>query len=240
MKNPPRTGAPEPVERLWSTIEEYCEKKTGNRRPVRRIATRTGLSRSTISDWFNYRSFPKWEGFSQLLEYFDDEAWRTDLAIMWQAAWAAHQAHQARPAPAENQAAENQVETEPVPPRRQSRRRWVLVLGALLAVLAITGYVLARRADSDAKVARTGQGSAPTAPAVGILGGTCMAVTARDVRVFTSVSGDEPWTRWGRGTRFWVDRDAGSPHRYRTVLRNGRHGWVTTDHRYVQPATGCG
>jgi len=236
MKNPPRTGAPEPVERLWSTIEEYCESRTGKRRPVRHMATRTGLSRSTISDWFNYRSFPQWEGFSQLLRYFDDETWRADLTIMWRAAWAAHQStHRAVHHEAQQEAHQAASGAEP----KISPRRWVLVVGALLAVLTITGYVLIHRAGPDPKTGGTGQRSAPTGPAVGILDGTCMTVTARDVRVFTSVGGDEPWTTWPRGTRFWVDRDATSPRRYRTVLRNGRHGWVTTDHRYVQPAIDC-
>src|SRR3954451_21868856 len=63
MTESPRPDAPAAVEKLWATIEAYCEDRTGKRRLVRRIAQRTGLSRSTISDWFNYRSFPQWEAF---------------------------------------------------------------------------------------------------------------------------------------------------------------------------------
>jgi hypothetical protein len=59
------------------------------------------------------------------------------------------------------------------------------------------------------------------------------------VRVFVAPTGDEVWTSWAHDTKFWVDRDAGSPSRYRTTLRNGRHGWVTRDRRYIQPADGC-
>jgi hypothetical protein len=229
MKESPRADAPEPVEKLWSTIEAYCEDRTGQRRPVRHIARRTGLSRSTVSDWFNYRSFPQWEAFSQFLTYVEDEAWRHDLTIMWQAAWDAHQAARVTAGPVAPKA------TPASDSPRRRRRRALIAVGALLLVLATTAFVVVQLVRSDA----TDQQADSTAPAVGIVGGACMTVSAQDVRVFTSATADEVWTTWVHGTKFWVDHDAGSANRYRTVLRNGRHGWVTNDRRYIQPSTGC-
>jgi hypothetical protein len=228
MKESPRVAAPEPVEKLWSTIEAYCEDRTGKRRPVRHIARRTGLSPSTISDWFTYKSFPQWEGFSQLLVYFEED-WRDDLRIMWQAAWDAHQTARAAadPAPPVDVAAGRAP--------RNRRGRALIAVGATLAVLAVGASAVVWGARARGAASRAD----PTAPAIGIVGGTCEAVTARDVRVFSSPTGDEVWTTWPRGTKFWVDHDAGSATRYRTVLRNGRHGWVTNDARYIEPSTGC-
>ncbi|GIJ64080.1 hypothetical protein [Virgisporangium aurantiacum] len=202
---------------------------------MRHIARRTGLRKSTISDWFNYRSFPQYETFSVFLSYFDDEAWRRDLAIMWQAAWEAHQAARS--------AAPARPRDHPGPPpsATQRRPRWrrPAAAGVALLVLMLAAYAVVRTTGLIGGNDALARPADSTAPAVGIVGGTCMVVTARDVRVFTSASADEPWTTWARGTSFWVDRDAGSTSRYRTTLGNGRHGWVTTDHRYVQPATTC-
>src|SRR5205823_2084778 len=86
MRSQPRP-MPESVRLLWNTIEDHCERRTGKRRPVRAMERRTHLPSSTISDWFNYVSFPTWERFAQLLPYFTDEVFRADLEILWMAAW---------------------------------------------------------------------------------------------------------------------------------------------------------
>ncbi len=78
-----------------------------------------------------------------------------------------------------------------------------------------------------------------TAPAVGVVGGRCMRVTANEVRIFTDEHGNETWTQWGGGTKYWADVDASSTKRYRVTLRSGRHGWITTEPRYVAPADDC-
>ncbi|QDY11126.1 hypothetical protein FJK98_31565 [Micromonospora sp. HM134] len=281
MTKAPRVDAPEAVEDLWSTIEAYCEHRTGKRRPIRDIAAKTGLKRSTVSDWFGYRSFPKWEMFSNFLTYFEDEAWQHDLEMMWRAAWAGHQearhaaarystgTHAARGPnstdgshTADGDAAERIGATdgpEASPTSGSARTRWgrLLVVGGgllvTLIVVAAFGYAVGSGTGSDRADQRAGSDPSPinagpggtgqpgdsTAPAAGVVGGTCMAVRARDVRVFTSARADEVWTTWRRGMKFWVDRDASSQYRYRTVLRSGRHAWVTSDSRYIEPATGC-
>ena len=69
----------------------------------------------------------------------------------------------------------------------------------------------------------------------------CMRVTAsRDVRVFTSETTEETWTTWPHDTRFVVDGISRNQKRYRTPLRNGRHGWVTSDPQYVAESGDCG
>ncbi|MFE7871426.1 helix-turn-helix domain-containing protein [Micromonospora humida] len=281
MTKPPRVDAPEAVESLLSTIEAYCEHRTGKPRPVREIAAKTGLKRSTVSGWFNYRSFPKYEMFLQFLTYFEVKAWRDDLSMMWQAAWKGHQ--DARLA-AERSSTDTHAVRGPnsadglhtadgdvadridatdgpgaSPTSGPARTRWgrlLVAVGCLLVALiavAAFGYAVGsgtgsdradQRAGSDPSPVRagpggTGQPADSTGPAAGVVGGTCMAVSARDVRVFTSARADEVWTTWRRGMKFWVDRDASSQYRYRTVLRSGRHAWVTSDSRYIEPATGC-
>lgn len=60
--------------------------------------------------------------------------------------------------------------------------------------------------------------------------GLCMEVTAREIRVFKTpdVHNRDIWTQWDKGTRFWVDLDNSTEARYRTLLRNGNHGWIGT------------
>ncbi|MFI0797203.1 hypothetical protein ACH4OY_31690 [Micromonospora rubida] len=122
--------------------------------------------------------------------------------------------------------------------------------GALLVALLAIAYAVVGGAGPD----RTGQPAGSGTSAVGgagpngtgqptdsavPAGGTCMVVTARDVQVFTSAMTEEVSTIWRRGTKFWAYRDGSVQSRYRTVLRTGRDGWVTSDSRYIDPATGC-
>ncbi|MDG4762563.1 hypothetical protein O7632_00305 [Solwaraspora sp. WMMD406] len=122
--------------------------------------------------------------------------------------------------------------------------------GALLVALFAIAYAVVGGAGPD----RTGQPAGSGTSAVGgagpngtgqptdaavPAGGTCMVVTARDVQVFTSAMTEEVSTIWRRGTKFWAYRDGSVQSRYRTVLRTRRDGWVTSDSRYIDPATGC-
>jgi hypothetical protein len=104
-------------------------------------------------------------------------------------------------------------------------------VGVLLAGGGSTAIYLLTRPPAD-------EGGA-TDPAAAVADGRCMKVTAKDVRVFTDASGDQIWTRWTKETRFWAQPGAGTDTRQRTVLRNGSQGWVTSDARYVAPASDC-
>ncbi|GAA4466547.1 hypothetical protein [Phytohabitans houttuyneae] len=129
-------------------------------------------------------------------------------------------------------------------PRRRSRswrlrlrRRGILTIGVFVLILAIASTLLgvaAYRRDSSSATGRVG-----TEPAVDLVGGKCMKVTADDVRVFVAANGDETWTKWTRDTRYWVDPDAGVQNRDRTTLRSGRHGWVTNNPKHASPADDC-
>jgi len=65
-----------------------------------------------------------------------------------------------------------------------------------------------------------------------------MTVTARTVRVFVAAHGDQTWTTWTAGTKFWADTETQNS-RYRTPLHNGRDGWVTANPKYVEQAQDC-
>lgn len=126
------------------------------------------------------------------------------------------------------------VTAEPAGQRsRPVRRRGPVVAAAVLvgALAAVALWVGARSGGPDPEDARPA--ARPDLVA------TCRVVTARDITVFTSARGEESWTSWPTGTRFWAEPDAGPGGRLRTPLRNGRQGWVTAEERYVRPATGC-
>jgi Helix-turn-helix domain len=182
----------------------------------RELQRRTGYGRTVLSAALNGSRLPTWPVAEALVTALGGDP--AAVKSRWAAA--------APPAPAAE---------APGSPTPRRWRRWAFAAAAAAVLIAaVTVFVVLREASQSP----TAQPGDATAPAIGIRG-TCMTVTAQDVRVFTSANGDEPWTRWTHGTKFWVDRDAGSPHRYRTVLRDGRHGWVTNDKHYVQPASGC-
>lgn len=114
------------------------------------------------------------------------------------------------------------------------RRRGVLVGGAVAAVAALPTVAGVLRASGTRPDPAGVPATAPTSGA-----GICLAVTARDVRVFSSPVGVGTWTVWPEGSRFWADSVTGDGGRYRTPLRNGRHGWVTSNRRYVTGSGGC-
>jgi hypothetical protein len=135
--------------------------------------------------------------------------------------------------------AANYETSPPVPTRQVARRRWLrwrlLYIIASLGILpAAGGLIYYAGAGDPAANATSG-----TAPAAGITADQCMKVTAKDLRVFTEAHGEQAWTRWTTGTRFWADPNASSPSRYRTTLHNGNQGWVTNNPQWVALATDC-
>jgi hypothetical protein len=126
----------------------------------------------------------------------------------------------------------------------KAARRWWWGVGVAAAVLvAVVAAVVWWPDGTPTAPAAVPSGpavpSGAVGPAVGIIGGLCMQVIGNDVRVFTDPRGDQTWTTWLRGTQFWVDPDEGTGHRYRTTLRDGRHGWIGVDPKYVTSAQGC-
>jgi hypothetical protein len=178
------------------------------------LQRQTGYGRTVLSAALNGTRLPTWPVTEALVQALGGDP------AEWRARWASAST------------TEPETADEPAP---QRRRRWPWAVATAAVILVAATVFVALREHSSSVTARPGDA---TAPAAG-LEGTCMTVTAHDVRVFASSNGDEPWTTWKHGTRFWVDRAASSPHRYRTVLRDGRHGWVTNDKHYVQPASGC-
>jgi len=140
MQSEPRP-VPEAVRRLWETIEDYFERTTGKRKPpVRKMARKTKIASSTISDWFLGKSFPTWERFSPLLSYFDDPVFRQDLAILWTAAWQEHQETRGKPAP------ESAVPAGSAATRPRARRFWIPAgVTALLLLVAVIGTAASGR-----------------------------------------------------------------------------------------------
>jgi hypothetical protein len=133
--------------------------------------------------------------------------------------------------------------TKPTPgraPHRWVRRpRLLVVIAVAVALVSATAWLLHRLLTEPSDAASVATDQSLTAPAAGVAGGRCMRVTASDVRVFTDEHGDKPWTRWERDTKFWADTNSGATKRYRVKLGNGRHGWVTSDDRYVARSSGC-
>lgn len=211
----------------------------------RQLCERTHFGRTVLSAALNGNRLPSWPVTRALVEALggDPEQWRERWGSVAHALRGEGDPGEATDSPLEPSApappANPGVAAAAVPTTRRSSfgRRWWAWVAAALAVtlLALAGLMtITGWGDPAAPPAL------PTDPGAGIVGGWCMRVIAlRDVRVFTAPEGDELWTQWGRDTRFWIDPGAGTLKRYRTVLRNGRHGWVGTDARYVAAADGC-
>jgi hypothetical protein len=119
------------------------------------------------------------------------------------------------------------------PGRRRRLLMVVMVIGALLvAGGGAVGFWLTGRVGEQALVT-------DLAPASGLVHSNCMQVTGKNVRVFTDPYGEQTWTMWTTGTRFWVDPDTSGLHRYRTTLRNGSQGWVGANPQWVASASDC-
>ncbi len=179
-----------------------------------RLQRETGYGRTVLSAALNGSRLPTWPVTEALVQALGGDP------VEWKARWA-------------SASTEPQLAGDGPTPRR--RAWWIWTVAAVTVVLATAVIAATLRGHGSSPSA---QPADSTAPATGI-DGVCMTVTARDVRVFASATGDEPWTTWKHGTRFWIDRAASSPRRYRTVLRDGRHGWVTNDKHFVQAATDC-
>lgn len=107
------------------------------------------------------------------------------------------------------------------------------MIGALLAVSSVVvGFWPTGPAAEHAPATDLG-------PAIWLVRSRCMQVTAGDVRVFTDSTSNQTMTTWPTGTRFWADPDTNTLHRYRTTLRNGSHGWITANPRWVTSAIDC-
>jgi hypothetical protein len=193
----------------------------------------TGYGRTVLSLALNGRELPTWPVTEALVRGLgaDPESWRPRWAALPNAADdgdATNARHDVlKPAP------------ERVARRRARWPRLLIVIAVAVTLTSATAWLLHRLLNEPSAAASAATDQPLTAPAAGVAGGQCMRVTARDVRVFTDEHGDEPWTRWERDTKFWADLDAGATKRYRVTLRNGRHGWVTSDDRYVARSSGC-
>lgn len=182
------------------------------------LMRRTSFGRTVLSNALNGNGMPTWQLVEQLVRALGDDPER------WRPRWAAAKAQlDGLTGVGDLKAAVR-------------RRRWMWwVVPAALGVVAVV-VVGALWWPGRSGPSSTAAG---TSPAIDIVGGACMQVTATDIRVFTDAHGEQTWTRWTHGTVFWIDPDSNTGHRYRTTLRDGRSGWVTSDPKFVTPASSC-
>jgi hypothetical protein len=242
-------AASNPVDEFFDKLELI--RATSSRRSYAQIERWTKdrypndyLSHSTVHGWFKNRLVPKWEPFCKLLECFEQEpsgwldSWhradrwqesggklepppnaRTDIEAV-ESADDTSLAHASKSRPLVLV-----VERDRDVSLASRRRRRIVASIVVVVVLACVGAYLLLR-------------SAPTDPGSGTGATLCLQVAARTTRVFTAPRGDETWTTWTTGTKFWADVEIQN-QRYRTPLSNGRDGWITSNPKFVAPADGC-
>ncbi|MBB5953746.1 transcriptional regulator with XRE-family HTH domain [Saccharothrix tamanrassetensis] len=186
--------------------------------PVAELARQAGYGRTVVSQAFNGSKLPTWEVIEDLVHALggDKELWREKWAYV-----------KADPqAPLGHDAATPPPRTDDAPAVR--RHRWPLVTGTLVAAAAVVAALLLIRPWSRSGSETSGDGDM-----------RCMEVVARDIRVFRSADSDEAWTNWPQGTKFRADTRNRTDKRYRTVLPDGRDGWVTADSKFIRAAQNC-
>lgn len=207
----------------------------------RELQRSTGYGRTVLSEALNGNRLPTWPVTQALVQALggDPDAWRPRWAVTAHALEDGDHPPQIRGADHRStvdpdDAPSRSPQNPPMPVPAPTRRSWRWpAIGATAVLLAVAMVIVAGLLLDQAT-------SAGTDPAAGLVGGRCMQVTAKDVRVFkTPENNEDIWAEWARGTTFWVDPHTSTPSRYRTPLRNGHHGWVGADPRWVASSSGC-
>jgi len=167
------------AERLWAVIEDHCNALEGKQRPVRSISVKTGLSRSSVSDWFRQRYVPEWERFEPLMAYFPADR-RAGLQKLWHAAWAERQIPQELPAApllSPPTPSPSPVPQPLLPPRgglhrlRPLRYRLTAVAAAVVAVSCLAWWLVQHDPTASAQRSPSGpDGQASTSTVVAASG----------------------------------------------------------------------
>lgn len=193
------------------------------------LMDRTRFGRTTLSEALNGNRMPTWDVTRALVTALggDESEWRT----RWAEVATGRPAPESTPEPPGR--AEN-LESDHGNEHRSPRRRLRVALLAVAVLTVGLAAVLVLSTGDD--LSRTNE----TVPQKRTDSSQeCMIVTARDVTVFVAARGDQSWTVWTNGTRFWAQPGDGSRGRLRTPMLNGRDGWVTGYERYVKPSDGC-
>jgi hypothetical protein len=204
----------------------------------RQLQQQTAFGRTVLSNALNGRTVPTWPVVQALVRALgaDPEDWRARWAALPDAAEVVDGKSDSRDA---GTGVVGPSPRERLEPRAQWPRVSIAFAAIALVLVVAAWFVVTRTGQSYNSPVPADGDQSMTVPATGVVGGRCMQVIAKDVRVFANEHGDDPWTRWVTGTKFWADADAGSTNRYRVTLGSGRHGWITTDPRYIAPAGDC-
>ena len=179
------------------------------------LERRTGYGRTVLSQALNGRRLPSWDVIQALVRVLSgDEA-------AWLQRWAALTG-----------ASDDERRGRTRGGSWRSLPRWAFAVAGGVGLVIVVAALLVG--------VHVWQGGRPTDPDSTDGAGLCMQVVARqDVRVFKGETTLETWTVWPHGTKFWIEGERANERRYRTPLRDGKDGWVTSDQRYVVQSEGC-